>query len=114
MSWKLQLVIGGYGINQGGGVVVMVVMMKTVETVVMVVMVIGGYGTNHGGGVVVMVAMVIGGYGTNHSGGVAAQAKMMDQQKNLRRLRNIPCLLLHQNVSFCVSTTPRGMVGCLT
>ena len=49
MPWMLQLVIGGYGINQGGGVVVMMV---TMETTVMVVMVIGGYGTNHGGGVV--------------------------------------------------------------
>ena len=52
MPWMLQLVIGGYGINQGGGVEVMVVMMVTVEMMVMVVMVIGGYGTNHGGGVV--------------------------------------------------------------
>ena len=80
MPWTLQLVIGGYGINQGGGVVVMVVMMVTVE----------------------MMVMVIGGYGTNHSGGVVAQAKMMDQPKNLQHLRNIPCLLLRQNVSFCV------------
>ena len=61
MPWMLQLVIGGYGINQGGGVVVMMV---TMEIMGMVVTVIGGYGTNHGGGVV-------------------AQAKMMDQQKNL-------------------------------
>ena len=93
MPWTLQLVIGGYGINQGGGVEVMVVMMVTVEMMVMVVMVIGGYGTNHSGGVV---------------------AKMMDQQKNLQRLRSIPCLLLRQNVSFCVLITPRGMEGFLT
>ena len=96
MPWMLQLVIGGYGISQGGGVVVMMV---TMEIMGMVVTVIGGYGTNHGGGVVVMVPMVIGGYGTNHSGGVVAQAKMMDLQKKLWSLQNCPCLLLHQNVS---------------
>ena len=61
------MVIGGYGINQDGGVVVMVVMM------IMVVMM----------KTVEMVVMVIGGYGTNHGGGVVAPAKMMDQQKPL-------------------------------
>merc|ERR1719284_464188 len=47
------------------------------------------------------MVMVIGGYGTNHSGGVVAQAKMMDQPKNLQHLRNIPCLLLRQNSGNC-------------
>ena len=66
--------------------------------------------------IVVMVVMVIGGYGTyytNHGGGVVAPAKMKDEQKNIRRLQSCP-YLLRQNVSFCVSTTPRGMEGCLT